>query len=90
MVVLIENLLAQLVKKFPAFTKNVKAVSVHNKTPHSKSKWRNGGIDSLILNLATRFSFTPSSVYVRGESLRYSLNWRLSGFRRPLSRFGGK
>ena len=72
MAVLLQNLLAQLVKELPAFTKPVKAVCVHNKTRHSKSKWRNGGIAPLILNLGTRLSFTPCPVYLRGKSVIYS------------------
>ena len=57
MAVLLQSLFAQLVKKLPAFTKTVKAVSVHNRATHSKSKWKNGGVAPLILNLSTRFSF---------------------------------
>jgi hypothetical protein len=38
-------------------------------------------VSSLILNLSTRWrlvdSLIPRSLYARGNSLRYSLNWRL-------------
>jgi len=36
--VLLQNFLAQLVKKLPAFTKPINAAFVHNKAPNSKIK----------------------------------------------------
>jgi len=83
MAVLLQNLFAQLVKKLPAL-RNLYELSVHNKAQHSKSKWMNGDIAPLILNLGNRLSFTPCPVQLRGKSLWYSLNWRFNGFRRRL------
>jgi len=56
---------------------------------HAIYVWGSGGIDSLILNLGTRWrrlvSFTARPLYSRGRSPRYPLDSRLYG---PKSRTG--